>query len=225
MSLTTSVAIERTSSSRGFTLLELLIALAILMAIVGLTWPAVGRYLGEQPIKNAAEMSRRQLGSVRHKSQMTGLIYQFRYEPGGQRFVVLPFELDPQQVTPSENGSSATVTTGTTTSAALLEVVSGTLDPTCRFASSTDASGMFAASNITTAATTERIPEALLALLPNGSELASVSWSPPMLFYPDGTADDGALSILDEDQRTISLSLRGLTGTVTVGPMEKGGRQ
>ena len=156
---------------------------------------------------------------------MSGLIYQFRYEPGGQRFVVLPFEIDPQQVTPGENGGSATVTTSTTTSAAALEVVSGSLDPTCHFASSTDASGMFAASNVTTATTTERIPEALLALLSNGSELASVSWSPPMLFYPDGTAEDGALSILDEDQRTVTLTLRGLTGTVTVSPMEKGGRK
>ncbi len=220
--------------ARGFTLLELLLALAVMIAVLGLTWPAVGRFLGEQPIKNAVESARTGLAGTRQKSMSSGLVYQFRYEPGGDRFVVLPFELDAQQVTPGGTGQGSTVSTATPTTSSKLQVAKGRLNTDCRFASSTDANGMFAASNITTATTTERIPPELLALLSLESDkenqelspdaLSGVHWSTPILFYPDGTADDGAFSVLDVDQRTITVTLRGLTAAVSVGKMELGGR-
>ncbi|MCA8990836.1 MAG: prepilin-type N-terminal cleavage/methylation domain-containing protein [Planctomycetaceae bacterium] len=205
--------------SRGFTLLELLLVLAIMVAIVAISWPAVGRYLGEQPVKNSAELARRHLGGTRHKSMSTGLIYQFRYEPGGQRFVVLPFEYDPEQVS-----SSSTVSTSTVMNSDSLPVASGTIDATCHFANSVDAANMFAASGIQTASSTQQIQPELLALLDAGTDMSGVSWSTPILFYPDGTTDDAALSVLDEDQRTINVTLRGLTGVASTEKMQRGGR-
>lgn len=214
---------QRRTPAAGFTLLELLIALVIMIAIIGIAWPSVGRYLSEQPIKNSTEVVRRQLAGSRHKAMTTGLLYQFRYEPGGQNFVVLPYELDAQQV--SSSGNNTTVTTGSVTNSSTLPVVSGQLDDTQHFASSSDAKAMFASSQLATSSSTERIPEELLALLSNGSQLSGVSWSPAILFYPDGTSDDSALSIMDDESRSMTLTLRGLTATVTVGQLQRGGRK
>ncbi|MEZ5942377.1 MAG: prepilin-type N-terminal cleavage/methylation domain-containing protein [Planctomycetaceae bacterium] len=205
--------------ARGFTLLELLLVLAIMVAVVAISWPLVGRYLGEQPIKNSAELTRRHLGGTRHKAMSTGLIYQFRYEPGGQRFVVLPFEYDPEQVS-----SSTTVSTSTVMNSESLPVSSGTIDVSCHFANSADAANMFAATGIQTASSTQQIQPELLALLGEGADMSGVSWSSPILFYPDGTTDDAGLSVLDEDQRTINITLRGLTGVARTEKMQRGGR-
>ena len=50
--------------------------------------------------------------------------------------------------------------------------------------------------------------------LPVGAEL---NWSEPILFYPDGTTSTARLVLKNEYDRCIDLSLRGLTGVVTVG--------
>ena len=210
----------------AFTLLELLIALAIIVVLVGITWPSVGRYLSEQTIKTNVEQVRSTLSGVRHKSLTTGLIYQFRYEPGGQRYLVLPFEqLDPQSAGGTSNGQTATVVSAASTTSTTLPVLSGKLDERCHFASSMDATRMFAASSISAVSVTERLPEELLLLLSEGPQLAQVQWSPPVLFYPDGTADDAAFLILDEGMRTMNVQVRGLTAVVSVGSMSRGGRE
>src|SRR5690606_14685537 len=42
----------------------------------------------------------------------------------------------------------------------------------------------------------------------------------PILFYPDGTTSDALLQLQNEEGERITLSLRGLTGIVQVGPLE-----
>lgn len=208
----------------AFTLLELLIALTIMSVIIGITLPAVGRYLGEQVIKNNVEQVRATLAGVRHRSLSSGLVYQFRYEPGGQRYIVLPFDT----VTPADNsgtGGNTSVESAAAASSPTLQVVNGLIDERCHFAAQADAQHMFAASNVVASANTEQLPEDLLKLFSNGAELAQVQWSLPLLFYPEGTADDGAFTLLDQQSRSITISVRGLTSAVAVGKMAQGGRE
>ena len=42
-------------------------------------------------------------------------------------------------------------------------------------------------------------------------------WSEPILFYPDGSASTATVVLKNEYDRSIELSLRGLTGVITVG--------
>ena len=42
-------------------------------------------------------------------------------------------------------------------------------------------------------------------------------WSPPILFYPDGTASDASVLLADQRQQTLRVTLRGLTGIASPG--------
>ena len=47
-------------------------------------------------------------------------------------------------------------------------------------------------------------------------QLAADGWSLPLLFTPDGLATDGTFEVVDEEERYVSLSVRGLTASVSV---------
>jgi hypothetical protein len=60
-----------------------------------------------------------------------------------------------------------------------------------------------------------------MATLPDGAEGA---WSQPILFHPDGTTSDATLVLTNEEQVSIRVTLRGLTGisqTVDVDEVEE----
>jgi hypothetical protein len=61
----------------------------------------------------------------------------------------------------------------------------------------------------------------LMATLPDGAEGA---WSQPILFHPDGTTSDATLVLTNEEDVSIRVTLRGLTGisqTVDVDEIEE----
>jgi len=45
------------------------------------------------------------------------------------------------------------------------------------------------------------------------------TWSWPICFYPDGTADSASVWLENEKGRRMEVRLRGLTGVVTVGSL------
>ena len=53
--------------------------------------------------------------------------------------------------------------------------------------------------------------------------LGAQVWSDPILFCPDGTTSGARLQLKNDYDCTIELSLRGLTGTVTVGEVQSVG--
>lgn len=185
----------------GFTLLELLLVLAVLVTVVSLTWPSVVRYVREQDILEGAETTRAAAAGTRIKAIDTGLTYQFRYEPEGRRFVVIPF--DP----PETIAASSTVTDG---SVSTFPVLSGQLSEECRFVVPADQPIV-----------SEGLPPESFAGLPNAGELQAAAWGPPILFFPDGTAADATFGIVNEDELRLDLSVRGLTGTLSISPLRK----
>ena len=62
------------------------------------------------------------------------------------------------------------------------------------------------------------LAESWLAYLDNAALASGAMWSPPVLFYPDGTATDAKAIILDKNQQAIQLWVRGLTGAVVQSP-------
>lgn len=187
----------------GFTLLELLLVLAVLVTVVSLTWPSVLRYLREQGIQEGAEAARAAAASTRIKAIDTGLTYQFRYEPGGRRFVVIPY--DP----PESIAASSTETDG---SIQTYPVLSGQLAEGTRFVIPEDEP-----------AVAEGLPRESFVNLPDARDLEATTWGPPVLFFPDGTADDATFAIVNEDDLRVELAVRGLTGTLTVSPLTQDG--
>ena len=200
---------SRHSRRTGMTLLELLLVLAVLALLAGLSAPYLQRYLAVRELKSNVTELRVELSGGRIKSVDTGLIYQFRSEPQGQRFVVLPYEA--LNTAASEMAAHAGSEGGA-------PLASGHLTARCMFLPPPEAS-------LTQATLTERLPEEWLAQMPNGYELRDVQWSPPLLFYPDGTASDGTVTISDDEGRQMTLFIRGLTGGVSVGDLVYGAPQ
>ena len=103
------IARQRTRARRrtAFTLLELLVAIAILVLMAALVAPNVVNQMRETRVAQAAESIRDIISRSRTLALDAGIDYQFRYEPNGRKFVVLPMELEPT-ASNSTIGDSAT---------------------------------------------------------------------------------------------------------------------
>lgn len=187
------------SAPAAFTLLEMIVTLTVLLGLLSLVIPSARRLIANHELKDVSEQVRARVAHARINAIDHGITYQFRYEPYGQRFVVLPAD---QGLAEVEGPSPTTVAM---TSQQFLKLA-GKLPEDMRFQA---VSGQTVAAETLTAEVFEGLPDAY--------ELSQLAWSPPLLFYADGTADDGAFEIVDEDREThTELRVRGLTGVVSV---------
>lgn len=193
------------SRSAGFTFAELLLVLALLLVISGLVLPPVMRMMADQPLKEAAERTRSQIATVRLKALDSSAAWQFRFEPGGRHYLWTPQESNSS--TPDTSGAGAANNAATNP---LSGPAFGELPKGINFLS--DINGV--------PLTVERLPQAMVAGLSNGYEMAQVGWSAPMTFQPDGSAMDSELAVIDARDRQIRLAVRGFTGGVTVSSIE-----
>jgi len=186
----------------GMTLLELLLVLTVLAVLAGLSAPYLQQYLAEQEIKQNVAVLRTELSGARIKAADTGLIYQFRSQPEGQWFVILPYES--LNTAAGETAAHASSQGGT-------PLIAGRLTENCRFRPPPVVSAQ--------SVVAERLPEEWLKLMPDGNELKNIGWSPPILFYPPGGATDDLVTVVDTEGREMTIYVRGLTGSVIGGSL------
>jgi prepilin-type N-terminal cleavage/methylation domain-containing protein len=188
-----------TPSHSGYTLVELLLAMAVLVAIAGIAWPVMQGQFQRYLLKNEVETVRAKLASTRIRAIDSGLIYQFLYEPGGRHFIVVPFEGVETEAEQVDAGGGS------------LYRITGSLSENWMFETPEDAS--MAAEDLSDLGV---LSEDFLMGLPGSLELSSVSWSQPILFYPDGTAVSAAFNVVDTKKQFVRISVRELTGAVSV---------
>ena len=179
------------------------LALAVLAVVAAITWPAVQRVYDDYAVRQGAEQVRVKLAGARVYAINSGMVYQFRYEPGGRRYVVIPYE---------QEFSSATGfgTAPETSLAAAQRMDSAQLDE-----------GLVFYSLDPTLGGSEQVPQDWFAGLPNAPELAATSWSPPLLFFADGTSQSGGFLVADAKGNSVPIGLRGLTGAPQVGRVQR----
>ena len=188
-----------TAHRGGYTLLELLLVLAILVAIAGLSWPSVNRMLEDLTIKEAVEPVRAELSKTRIRALDAGVTWQFRFEPDGRRYLMVPYEFDELE--------------------ADAEIQQQQLEAFPRMSGQLPEGLTFVAASESMMGN-EPVTQESVAGLPGESELSGVSWSPPLLFYSDGAATDAAFDVVSEEKRFQRLTLRALTGAVTVSTIQ-----
>lgn len=210
------------SCRSGFTLTEMLLVLGVIVAFAGMTVPSVMKMFQQQKLTGGAEKVRGAIASARFRAIESGLIYQFCCEPNGTRFVVVPFEPDHMSAK-TGGGSSGPVT--------LLGRASGTLPNGLKFSSisaRTSTSSTLAANATamtTSAAPSHKLPAGSFDGLPNAGDLASASWSPPVLFHPEGSANaDIEIKVSDTKGQFVRLTVRAFTGAVSMDRVVAGGR-
>ncbi len=183
----------------AFTIFEMLLVMAILVTILGIVWPALDRLHGEYRLRQGGQLVQVRLSAARVHAIDTGFVYEFRYEPGGQRFLVIPH--DQSALTGQAAGQSRRI-----------PKVAGRLpSPNAQFDLLSTGS-----------APAQQISNDWLNGIPNATEFGGVNWSAPVLFYPDGSAGAAQLIIRDHKSEFVTLTIRALTGGVRVSKIEKG---
>ncbi len=168
----------------------------------------MSRFLKRESVMGNVEQVRQLLDQARVQAVEDGVTYQFRYEPNGQKYVLLPYE-----ILNASNQQSGSTTQETAPALDFTQAIVHELTEDCYFYTPTTLSG-----EVTIL---ERLSDPWLELIQDGTMHRDVSWSSPILYSPDGAATDGAVTVADEDRRYISLSVRGLTGAVVTSRIDK----
>ena len=195
---------------RGFTAVELIIALLLIVAALGLAMPAILAPLGRTELEDAGKQVRSALAQTRTTAIESGVPHEFRFQLGGARWEIGP------RLSAAGDASSA--------SAALSAAQTGPIDP---------ARGPGGEADVLPTIEDELPHGVVFALLTNDyadadadfgpaldteSAIAAAEYSPvSIIFYPNGRASDERIRLLGPNHFLLDVMLRGLTGTATVG--------
>ena len=179
---------KRTTS--GFTLLELIIVLAVMIAVAAMSLPMLQRSFSGQKLDKGGDLVRAHMGRARVKAIRNGEIYAFYYQVEGPAFRVGPFNEE--------------------TIESLKNVP---LDEDLRSSNFDFGDDLLPRDVRFTMALTN--PDARAA-----AAMVSANFRPgdmrPILFYPDGTSQAAKVTLQNKENDAIQVTLRGLTGTTTV---------
>ncbi len=182
---------------RAVTLIEVLLVLSILVSLAALSYPSVDRMLDQLAMDEAVSPVRNHLAGTRIRALDAGLTWQFRIEPGGRRYVAVPYEFDEiDEIEGDDQEQQAQLE--------LLPRVSGQLPEGYSFSPVDEMT-----------AEVEALDERAVAGLTELTKLQETVWAAPLLFYSDGTSRTASFDIVDEKLRSRRLSVRALTGGVT----------
>ena len=178
----------------GFTLFEMMIVLAILVTITAMAAPDMMERVRSGRVQEAAENVRDVLAAARTYAIDTGVDYHFRFEVGGNNVVAIP----------AEQNASIGNSYDTDSETAEFLYRSGELPKT-----------IFLRSSFGETSGSETLKSQAFGNLENAGDLASKTWSMPILFRFDGSAEDKTFRVMDEEQRSCDVSVRGLTGAIS----------
>lgn len=177
----------------AYTLIEILLVLALIVALSAMVLPELRGPIARQRLVSAAESIRAAWNNARSDAMMTGEIHLFRYEPDTGNYAVQRWI---NADTSSSTGPGAGSTTASDDQLSLPDEV--------RFLTGeqVDARADFAAAEM------------------SGANTGS---APSVMFYADGTTSTVELEIANVYDTKVRISLRGMTGVVSVSrPYEAG---
>lgn len=168
------------SPRNGFTLLEILLVMAILVIMAAVTAPTLESMYGDTRVRGAGDDVRRAWAEARSRAINSGTPQRFAVKFGTEQFRVAP---DTAEFWDGSTGSTSA--DGESTASKVME---GSLPKSILFDPSQGGGGDSA----------------------NG-------WTKVAVFLPDGTcANDAKVTVKADDSSPLIISVRGLTGIVSV---------
>ena len=185
---------------RGFTLLELMLVLALMVVIAAIVWPSIKGPFESQRLRKAAEQLRAELGKTRVRAMRTGAIQTFRFQVGMGNFSSETWTASIEDV----NASNATS----------FEPLPGSVAAPTMREDVLPEGVVFHAAEVTLDARAAKLQG-------GGGEggAAEGQWSDPIFCYPDGTTSNTHIVLSNSRGQAIIVTLRGLTGLTMSGDL------
>jgi len=179
---------QKLRTPSAFTLMELLLVVAVLIVVMGLAAPSVNRMFQRTALDRGADRVRAAMGKARVKAIKEGDVYAVFVARGSNWFDVGPFANSKNQIARANRDRS--VAENQDKSGFQDNVLPGGI----RFASS------------------EVLPSARAEEVLSGTESSKGGGLQQILFYPDGTSQDASIVLQNQVGGIIEIQLRGLTG-------------
>ncbi|WP_437205489.1 pilus assembly FimT family protein [Planctomicrobium sp. SH664] len=197
-------------SRSAFTLLEILLVLAVIVAVIAISYPRLNGMVRQQRMQGVTEEIRRFLDRARVRAIEEGRTLEVRVEANGRHYLLLPHDaVDPEEVASSlRPGAQADAAT------------TRQQDPFLVLRMPEEFHFYLPNAMLGDAPRAERISEQLLDIVQNSYVARDLVWCQPILYFPDGTATDGKVTVMDQNRRYVNLFVRGLTGGVATTPIK-----
>jgi prepilin-type N-terminal cleavage/methylation domain-containing protein len=193
----------RRAASDGFTLLEVLLVLALIVVLSALTLPALEGPLATRRLQAAGD----QLSTAWIRARLWAM------DSGQVQVFTCDLEQGTYRVTPYDGlNGQATNVVGDGVIAELPRDVAAVVPHAPRAVGHLPENVVFAAGQAAAAG-----PGVLPAAGPTATTPGSGA---PIVFYPDGTSSTAEVWLVNDRGQTVPVRLRGLTGTAVVGEVE-----
>ena len=186
--MTISTTTQASTTRRAFTLLELLLVMAVVVIVLGLGSRSVGRAFQQTALTSGADRLRAAMGEARVLAIRDGDVYAVFVSLGNNWFDVAPYAnsqtvisraIDDQRYVDDQGNSG---------------IEENLLPNGVRFAAS------------------EVLADGRAASILSGTESSSGGGLQQILFYPDGTSQDASVILQNDLGGIVEVQLRGLTG-------------
>ncbi len=178
----------RRAPHHGLTLVEVMLVLALLVVIGAIAAPLMEGAFSHASLQNGGDLVRAAWSRARLAAMESGQTHVFRCELRGSRYLITTLD-----AFGSGEGDPPLAADDTPRDASdMIRLNEDRLPDGIKFAG-----GDIASSSQV---------QATLGQTPAGS------WSAPIVFHPDGTATDATVLLANDDQQTVRITLRGLTG-------------
>ncbi|MEO1617054.1 MAG: prepilin-type N-terminal cleavage/methylation domain-containing protein [Planctomycetota bacterium] len=198
------------NSRRGFTLLELLLVLAIMSVLASLALPQVSWLLGDRRIVRGARLVREELVLARVEAMRQGRILMVDAELDSGALRIRPYNSLADSVNAlDQTGTQAGLLSGAE-QGQFTAVVPDEADVR---EIELPEEVTVAAISVVSAARAMEVQQQTM-----GEQMQG--FAQPILFYPDGTTSTAAVTLTHPTHGKITIKLRGITGDVTIGEVQ-----
>jgi type II secretory pathway pseudopilin PulG len=209
---------RRGGGSAGFTIVELLLALTILVSLAAVVVPSFTGLLNDRRLARAGDQLRVEMMQARLAAMRTGRIYMLELKVATDEVRLRPWvDMNDMTETLDQTGGSSALLMGGNAIGSTLQAVD-----------------VEAESKESTLPESTTVAEVQVQSSPRSFMIdsqaragAQEGWGQPILFYPDGTSSTAAVTLSSEGVGRVVVLLRGLTGEPSVtdlfSPAESGG--
>ncbi len=206
--------------ARGFTLIEVILVLAILVTIASLVFPTIDSFVSSRRLLQSIDQVQNDLLKARVQAMESGQAQVFRATINGNGYTIAPWLSGKE----SENASSGATLM---TAGGIVKTEKGgggaaTSTANGATSTSTDTKSLptdvqfFTVDILVDSRNVLDVQQSTGAAPSTASSAASGSISSPILLYPDGTSTTAQIILADSHGRRMALQIRGVTGRSNV---------